>query len=112
MPPASNIRKVAFLGDYLPRKCGIATFTTDLCRAMAAEFSAIQCLVVPVNDIAGGYEYPAEVRFEIEEQELTSYLRASDCQKMKLSGCWPGCLASSPAGTSALMFFFETVSSR
>ena len=78
MPPASNIRKIAFLGDYLPRKCGIATFTTDLCRAVAAEFPAIQCLVVPVNDIAGGYEYPPEVRFEIEEQDLTSYLRASD----------------------------------
>jgi glycosyltransferase involved in cell wall biosynthesis len=78
MPPASNIRKVAFLGDYLPRKCGIATFTTDLCRAVAAEFPAIQCLVVPVNDLAGGYDYPAEVRFEIEEQDLTSYLRASD----------------------------------
>jgi glycosyltransferase involved in cell wall biosynthesis len=78
MPPVSNIRKVAFLGDYLPRKCGIATFTTDLCRAMAVEFPAFQCLVVPVNDVAGGYEYPAEVRFEIAEQDLTSYLRASD----------------------------------
>jgi glycosyltransferase involved in cell wall biosynthesis len=78
MPPASNIRKVAFLGDYLPRKCGIATFTTDLCRAVTAEFPAFQCLVVPVNDIAGGYEYPAEVRFEIAEQDLTSYLRAAD----------------------------------
>jgi glycosyltransferase involved in cell wall biosynthesis len=78
MPPASNIRKVAFLGDYLPRKCGIATFTTDLCRAVTAEFPAFQCLVVPVNDLAGGYEYPAEVRFEIAEQDLTSYLRAAD----------------------------------
>ena len=38
MPPASAIRKVAFLGDYLPRKCGIATFTTDLRCAVAAEF--------------------------------------------------------------------------
>lgn len=45
---------------------------------MAAEFPAFQCLVVPVNDVAGGYEYPAEVRFEIAEQDLTSYLRASD----------------------------------
>jgi glycosyltransferase involved in cell wall biosynthesis len=78
MPSVSNIHKVAFLGDYLPRKCGIATFTTDLCRAMAAEFPETQCLVVPVNDIAEGYDYPAEVRFEIAEQDLTSYLRASD----------------------------------
>src|SRR3984957_272425 len=78
MPPVSNIRKVAFLGDYLPRKCGIATFTTDLCRAVEAEFPALQCLVVPVDDILGGYEYPAEVRFEIAEQDLPSYLRAAD----------------------------------
>ena len=78
MQPASAIRKVAFLGDYLPRKCGIATFTTDLRCAMAAEFPAMQCLVVPVNDLAGGYDYPAEVRFEIAEQDLPSYLRAAD----------------------------------
>jgi glycosyltransferase involved in cell wall biosynthesis len=78
MKPASAIRKVAFLGDYLPRKCGIATFTTDLRCAVAAEFPAMRCLVVPVNDIAGGYDYPAEVRFEISEQDLPSYLRAAD----------------------------------
>src|SRR4051794_11728099 len=78
MKPASAIRKVAFLGDYLPRKCGIATFTTDLRCAVAAEFPALQCLVVPVNDLAGGYDYPAEVRFEIAEQDLPSYLRAAD----------------------------------
>jgi len=70
--------KIAFLGDYMPRKCGIATFTTDLRCAVAAEFPAMQCLVVPVNDREGGYEYPAEVRFEIAEQDLPSYLRAAD----------------------------------
>ncbi|MGD1086352.1 MAG: glycosyltransferase family 4 protein [Verrucomicrobiota bacterium] len=78
MQPASAIRKIAFLGDYLPRKCGIATFTTDLRCAVAAEYPETQCLVVPVNDLAGGYDYPAEVRFEISEQDLTSYLRAAD----------------------------------
>jgi hypothetical protein len=55
--PASAIRKVAFLGDYLPRKCGIATFTTDLRCAVAKEFPALQCLVVPVIDRADGYDY-------------------------------------------------------
>ena len=78
MPPRSAIRKVAFLGDYLPRKCGIATFTTDLRCAIATTFPEIQCLVVPVNDLPGGYDYPAEVRFEIAEQDLPSYLRAAD----------------------------------
>jgi len=78
MPLTAAIRKVAFLGDYLPRKCGIATFTTDLRCAVAAEFPAIQCPVVPVNDIEEGYDYPKEVRFEIAEQDLPSYLRAAD----------------------------------
>ncbi|MBL9134411.1 MAG: glycosyltransferase family 4 protein [Verrucomicrobiales bacterium] len=78
MPPASAIRKVAFLGDYLPRKCGIATFTTDLRCAVATKFPSLQCLVVPVNDISCGYDYPEEVRFEIVEQDLPSYLRAAD----------------------------------
>ena len=78
MPASSAIRKIAFLGDYLPRKCGIATFTTDLRCAVAREFPALQCLVVPVNDLADGYDYPAEVRFEISEQDLPSYLRAAD----------------------------------
>ncbi len=50
-----------------------------ICDARSrTEFPAIQCLVVPVNDIAGGYDYPSEVRFEIAEQDLPSYLRAAD----------------------------------
>jgi len=62
----------------LPRKCGTHTFTTDLLAAVAAEHLQCQCLAVPVNDIEGGYEYPDVVRFEIEEQDLTSYQRAAD----------------------------------
>jgi glycosyltransferase involved in cell wall biosynthesis len=66
----------------LPRRCGIATFTADLCAAMMGEFPETQCFVVPVNDVEGGYEYPAEVRFEIEEQDLSSYQRAADFLKI------------------------------
>src|SRR2546426_4295930 len=78
VPKPSNIRKIAFLGDYLPRKCGIATFTTDLLGAVAAEYPENHCFAVPVNDIKRGYEYPDVVRFEIEEQDLSSYQRAAD----------------------------------
>ncbi len=73
-----EIRRIAFIGDYLPRKCGIATFTTDICTSVAAQFPKIECFVVPVNDVEEGYDYPSEVRFEIEEQNLASYRRAAD----------------------------------
>src|SRR5208282_5894062 len=73
-----TIRKIAFIGDYLPRKCGIATFTSDLLTAVAAEYPQSQCFAVPVNDIEEGYEYPGVVHFEIVEQDLTSYQRAAD----------------------------------
>ena len=75
-PP--EIGTIAFLGDYLPRKCGIATFTSDLLGAIATAYPESKCFAVPVNDIEEGYEYPEVVRFEIEEQDLSSYQRAAD----------------------------------
>lgn len=74
----SEIRKIAFVGDYLPRKCGIATFTSDMHGSISTRFPDAECFVVPVNDQPEGYEYPAEVRFEIDEPELESYRRAAD----------------------------------
>ncbi len=71
-------KRIAFLGDYLPRQCGIATFTTDLCEAVAAACPETTCFAVPVNDTEGGYAYPPRVRFEIEEKDLASYRRAAD----------------------------------
>ena len=78
MQQTSKVRKIAFVGDHLPRKCGIATFTSDLLSAVAAAHPQSQCFAVSVNDIKGGYDYPEVVRFEIEEQDLSSYLRAAD----------------------------------
>jgi glycosyltransferase involved in cell wall biosynthesis len=74
----SEIHKIAFVGDYLPRKCGIATFTSDMYASVAGHCPDADCFVVPVNDRRGGYDYPPEVRFEIDEQDLDSYLRAAD----------------------------------
>lgn len=78
METASDIGKIAFLGNYLPRQCGIATFTSDVLSAVAAAHPQSQCFAVPVNDLDEGYEYPEAVRFEIEEQDLSSYRRAAD----------------------------------
>ncbi len=70
--------RIAFIGNYLPRQCGIATFTTDLCEALAAEHPGTTCIALPVNDIADGYAYPARVRFELAEKDIDSYHRAAD----------------------------------
>lgn len=78
MTEISKIHKIAFVGNHPPRKCGIATFTSDLLAAVADEYPDSQCVAVPVNDIPCGYEYPETVRFEIEEQDVSSYLRAAD----------------------------------
>jgi glycosyltransferase involved in cell wall biosynthesis len=75
-PPAIN--RIAFIGNYLPRQCGIATFTTDLCEAIAAEHNDTACIAVPVNDVEGGYAYPSRVRFELVEKDIESYRRAAD----------------------------------
>lgn len=73
-----NIRKVAFIGNYLPRQCGIATFTTDICESFAANNPGVQCFAVPITDIEEGYHYPERVRFEIQEQDIDSYKAAAD----------------------------------
>lgn len=70
--------RIAIVGNYLPRRCGIATFTTDLCDAIHAEFGGTELLALPVNDTEEGYEYPARVRFELSEANLASYRQAAD----------------------------------
>src|SRR5579863_9214961 len=70
--------RVAFVGNYLPRKCGIATFTTDLCDAIHTEYGVTELLALPVNDTEEGYSYPERVRFELSENNLASYRQAAD----------------------------------
>jgi glycosyltransferase involved in cell wall biosynthesis len=74
----STLNRIAFIGNYLPRQCGIATFTTDLCEAIASQYPDTTCIAMPVNDVLSGYKYPARVRFELTEKDIDSYLRASD----------------------------------
>ena len=70
--------RIAVIGHHLPRQCGIATFTTDLCNAIAAEYGAAQLSVVAVNDGHSTYSYPERVRFEISEGDLASYREAAE----------------------------------
>ena len=70
--------RVAFIGNHLPRQCGIATFTTDLCDAFTAAYGATGLMVLAVNDPQSSYGYPARVQFEITENDLSSYEAAAE----------------------------------
>ncbi|UCC43128.1 MAG: glycosyltransferase family 4 protein, partial [Candidatus Zixiibacteriota bacterium] len=73
-----GIASVAVIGNYLPRLCGIATFTTDLVEAISAEAPDISCWAVAMNDKLEGYTYPGKVRFVVNQNRLADYTVASE----------------------------------
>ena len=77
IPRPSLPLRIAVIGNHLPRQCGIATFTTDLCDAIAAEYGAAGLSVVAVNDPQSSYVYPTRVRFQIFQDDLLSYQAAA-----------------------------------
>jgi glycosyltransferase involved in cell wall biosynthesis len=70
--------RIAVIGNYLPRQCGIATFTTDLCAAISAEYGTARLMALPVNDTEQGYDYPARVRWSLAQDDLRSYREAAE----------------------------------
>src|ERR1700728_3453944 len=70
--------RVAVIGNYLPRHCGIATFTTDRCTAIAAEYGTARLMALPVDDTEEGYDYPARVRWSLAQDDVTSYQDAAE----------------------------------
>jgi glycosyltransferase involved in cell wall biosynthesis len=75
---ASLPSRIAVIGNYLPRHCGIATFTTDLCSAISAEYGTARLLALPVNDTEEGYDYPSRVRWSLAQDKVRSYEEAAD----------------------------------
>ena len=73
----TDLKRVAFIGNYLPRQCGIATFTTDLCESFSAQFPDIQTMVLAMNDTPQGYPYSEMVRYQLRETNLFDYERAA-----------------------------------
>jgi len=76
MKQADQPSKIEFVSDYLPRRCGIATFTHDLRGAVAAEYPDAECAVLAINDVPEGYDYGQDVQFEIQEHRLRDYQEA------------------------------------
>ncbi len=78
MSDLAQPERIAFVGGFEPRRCGIATFTHDLCEAVSLAAPSAQCFAGAVNDRVEGYAYTPRVRFEIAEKDLDSYRRAAD----------------------------------
>jgi glycosyltransferase involved in cell wall biosynthesis len=72
------LERVAFIGNYLPRHCGIATFTQDLHRAVATARPDLETCVVAITDPDSTYDYPSAVRFEIHEEAIDDYVEAAE----------------------------------
>lgn len=68
--------KVAIIGSYTPRKCGIATFTSDLYKYLNNKKNEIW--VVAMNDNETGYAYPDEVKYQIRHNIIRDYIAAAD----------------------------------
>ena len=80
--PRTMPKKIALIGNHLPRQCGIATFTTDLLNALISEADETECCAVVMNDTPHGYHYPRQVRFEVDQMKLSDYPLAADFQNM------------------------------
>ncbi|HOK52020.1 MAG TPA: glycosyltransferase family 4 protein, partial [Bacteroidales bacterium] len=73
-----KVSKIAVIGNFLPRKCGIATFTTDLTHAFKQYNPKLECHVIAMNDNPTGYAYPANVKFEIYQNNRDDYHQAAE----------------------------------
>ncbi len=74
-----TLGKIAVVGNYLPRACGIATFTTDLSQSLAKELKSEKNLInVAIDDTAEGYNYPPQVKFRIRQNIESDYFWAAD----------------------------------
>jgi glycosyltransferase involved in cell wall biosynthesis len=78
MSDDAGIRRVAMLGNHLPRQCGIATFTTHLSEAIASTAPDLDCFVLAMNDGLHKHAYPGRVRFELSDNDTGAYTRAAD----------------------------------
>jgi glycosyltransferase involved in cell wall biosynthesis len=72
------LRRIAFIGNSLPRRCGIATFTTDLQQAISTSRPNPETCIVAMTDHGQTYDYPPAVALHIKDDNIEEYVRAAD----------------------------------
>ncbi|MEX0654471.1 MAG: glycosyltransferase family 4 protein [Phycisphaeraceae bacterium] len=80
--PWASLQAAALIGSYVPRRCGIGTFSADLAEALAATAPHLNTWAVAMNDRPEGYRYPPRVWFEINQNRLGEYRLAADYLNM------------------------------
>ncbi len=70
--------RVLFIGTYVPKECGIATFTSDLLNSISVDNNDIHCEVIALIDPSENHNYSEEVVFQVERNKLEDYYRAAD----------------------------------
>ena len=74
----TQLSRLAFIGNSLPRRCGIATFTTDLQQAISTSFAHAETCIVAMNDHGHAYDYPSVVRLQVNDDRIEDYVHAAD----------------------------------
>jgi len=72
------LKNIAFIGNSLPRRCGIATFTTDLQQAVSKSPARVATAIVAMTDHGHVYDYPPEVHLAIADNNRDDYIHAAD----------------------------------
>lgn len=68
--------KIVFISTYVPRECGIATYTQDIIKEIKKTSLGIEAYIIALSDQR--YSYPKEVIFEIDENNDSSYIKAAE----------------------------------
>jgi glycosyltransferase involved in cell wall biosynthesis len=71
------LRRLAVIGNSLPRRCGIATFTTDLQQAISTSRQDLDTQIVAMTDHGQTYDYPSLVTLQIKDDNIDEYARAA-----------------------------------
>lgn len=74
----TQLSRIAFLGNSLPRRCGIATFTTDLQEAISTSYAGIETGIVAMTDPGRVYDYPPAVHYQVNDDKLEDYIQGAE----------------------------------